>query len=119
MSADHDDARESASVEPRPAVLVVLTDVDPENEDELNRWYAEEHIPQRLGFPGFVRARRFTLAEGLDWPGARWQETAPGRKYLTIYELEDVSAMNSQEYIAAYDDLTPWSKRVNPSMRNC
>lgn len=39
------------------ALLVVVVDVLPEHEDEFNRWYDEEHIPQKRATPGFRSAR--------------------------------------------------------------
>ena len=45
-------------------VLVVMMDVDPAHEDEFNRWYNDEHLPERLEIPGYVSARRFKLEEG-------------------------------------------------------
>ena len=32
-------------------VMVVLLDVDPAGEEEFNRWYNEQHIPERLDIP--------------------------------------------------------------------
>jgi hypothetical protein len=42
------------------AVLVVEIDVEPEFDEEFNRWYDEEHIPQRKDYPGFLSAQRFS-----------------------------------------------------------
>ena len=70
-------------------ILVVMMDVDPENEDEFNRWYNDEHLPERLEIPGYVSARRFKLEEG---EGVL--------KYLCIWELEDASPLASEEYKA-------------------
>ena len=33
--------------------------IAPEREAEFNRWYNEEHVPERLAIPGFRKARRF------------------------------------------------------------
>src|ERR1019366_3439141 len=41
------------------ALLMVVVDVDPEHEEEFNRWYDKEHIPERLAMPGFRSARRY------------------------------------------------------------
>jgi hypothetical protein len=76
----------------------------------------EEHIPQRLALPGFLAARRFRLAE-VPWAGNRHLPTASGRTYVTIYELEDLDALSTPEYVATYDELTEWSKRVSPHQR--
>ena len=35
-------------------VLVVMMDVEPEHEEEFNRWYDDEHLPERLEIPGYV-----------------------------------------------------------------
>ena len=70
-------------------IMLVMMDVDPEHDEEFNQWYNEEHLPERLGIPGYVSARRFKLEEG---QGVL--------KYLCIWELEDASPLQSQEYQA-------------------
>ena len=70
-------------------ILVVMMDVDAEHDEEFNRWYNDEHLPERLAIPGYVSARRFKLEEG---QGVL--------KYLCIWELEDASPLQSQEYQA-------------------
>ena len=70
-------------------ILVVMMDVDPEHEDEFNEWYNDEHLPERLEIPGYVSARRFKLEEG---EGVL--------KYLCIWELEDGSPLQSEQYNA-------------------
>ena len=70
-------------------IMVVMMEVDPEHEEEFNRWYDEEHLPERLEIPGYVSARRFKLEEG---NGVL--------KYLCIWELEDGSPLQSEEYQA-------------------
>jgi hypothetical protein len=70
-------------------VLVVMMEVDPEGEEAFDRWYNEEHLPERLEIPGYVSARRFKLEEG---EGVL--------KYLCIWELEDASPLQSEEYKA-------------------
>ena len=59
----------------QPAVLVVTVEVAEEDVDELNRWYEEEHRPEKLSLPGYVGLRRFRASDG-------------GPKFLAIYELE-------------------------------
>ena len=45
-------------------ILVVMMEVEPEGEEAFERWYNEEHLPERLEIPGYVSARRFKLEEG-------------------------------------------------------
>ena len=56
-------------------LLLMMTDIDPANEADFNRWYGEEHLDERMAIPGFISARRFTALEG-------------GPKYLALYDLE-------------------------------
>ncbi len=70
-------------------ILVVMMEVAPEHEAEFNRWYDEEHLPERLEIPGYISARRFKLEEG---QGVL--------KYLCIWELTDGSPLRSEAYQA-------------------
>ena len=70
-------------------IMVVMMEVDPAHEEEFNRWYNEEHLPERLEIPGYISARRFKLEEG-----------SGVLKYLCIWELEDGSPLQSEEYQA-------------------
>jgi hypothetical protein len=73
--------------------FVVLTNPVAGKEDEYNRWYNEQHIPDVLNVPGFVAAQRFRLADA---------QMAPGpikHKYLALYEIE------TDDLAAALKDL--------------
>jgi len=76
------------SEEKRRALLHVQMDIDPRHEPEFHDWYWNEHVPERLAVPGFLSARRFETVEG----------GAP--KYLALYDLEDISVLQSPEYRA-------------------
>lgn len=92
-------------VERPQGLLHVMMDVDPEHEEEFNRWYWEEHIPERLALPGFISARRFVAKAGEP-------------KYLVIYELESVAALDTPEYKHAYGNPTPWTRRMGQHYRS-
>jgi hypothetical protein len=79
------------------AVLVVWIEVAPEDADELNRWYEEEHGPERLAMPGFVTLRRFRAHDDLN-------------KFLAIYELEYPEAATSPEYMN--QTQTEWAREM-------
>lgn len=79
-------------------LLVVTMDVPPEHEAELNRWYDEEHLPERASLPGFLSARRFVAREGPS-------------KYLAVYELESADALESDAYRALCSP-TPGTLRI-------
>ena len=66
-------------------ILLVMMDVEKGHEAEFDRWYNEEHLPERMEIPGYVSARRFKLEDG---EGVL--------KHLCIWELEDPSPLESE-----------------------
>ncbi len=85
------------------ALLVVYTDVAVEHDADFNAWYNQEHLPERLSAPGFL-------------DGARYEALRGGPRYLAVYELESVEALQSDEYLRQRDNPTEWSRRVSPLM---
>lgn len=79
------------------ALLVVDITIDPAREDEFNRWYDDEHIPEKRAAPGFYSARRFK------------HFTDPHR-YLAVYEVEDGETVTSPEYMS--QPQSDWSKSI-------
>jgi antibiotic biosynthesis monooxygenase (ABM) superfamily enzyme len=80
-------------------VYIVTMEMDPSHEDELNRWYAEEHLPALLAVPGYRSARRYVAVEGEP-------------KYMAFWEIDSIEAFRSQERQVAIN--TPWSDRLKP-----
>ncbi len=101
-----DDDHGHASQNIGGTILVVMMDVDPEHEDEFNEWYNDEHLPERLEIPGYVSARRFKLEEG---EGVL--------KYLCIWELEDASPLQSEQYKAQRERPSQLRDRANVHIR--
>ena len=65
--------RVTGDSEPR-ALLVVDIEVDAAREDEFNRWYDEEHIPEKRRSEGFYSARRSSYADHTPTvPPAAWK----------------------------------------------
>ena len=85
------------------ALLMVYVDVDIENDAEFNRWYNEEHIPERLSVPGFL-------------DGARYEALKGGPRYLAVYELDSAEALQSDEYLRMSSNPTPWTQRMSPNV---
>jgi hypothetical protein len=85
-------------------LLLVMMTPEEGYEDSLNRWYEEEHIPERLSSPGFLGVRRFRAVEG-----------SPA--YLALYELDDPAAVDSQQYRWHKDNPTPWTTEIESHLR--
>ena len=88
------------------AFTVIWHDLNPGFEAEFERWHTEEHMPERLGVPGFLRGRRYM----------NWQQ-AP-HVCFTLYELAHTETFRSPGYLARLNAPTEWSNRVQPGMSN-
>ena len=84
-------------------MLMVFTDVAPEVEEEFNRWYNEEHLPERLSIPGVLSAARYEAHQG-------------GPKYLACYELDRAETFHSDAWRHQHENPTEWSQRMSPSV---
>ena len=84
-------------------LLLVFSDVAPENDAEYNRWYNEEHIPERLSIPGVLDAARYEATQG-------------GPKYLACYELDSYEAWHSDAWQHWLTNPTEWSQRMSPGV---
>ena len=82
---------------------MVYSEVPAEHEAEFNRWYNEEHIPERLSIPGVLNA-------------ARYEAVAGGPKYLACYELASPDAWYADAWQKWLKNPTEWSKRMSPSV---
>ena len=84
-------------------ILLVFSDVAPEHDEEFNRWYNKEHLPERLSIPGVLDAARYEAVQG-------------GPKYLACYELASSDAWYSDGWQKWLKNPTEWSKRMSPSV---
>jgi len=87
------------------AALAMWWDVSAEVRPELEHWHAHEHVPERLGIPGFLRASRWTAADG-------------GEGFFVMYELKDHGVLASAPYVERLNAPSPWSTRMMPLHRN-
>jgi hypothetical protein len=83
------------------AAMLLSFDVEADAVDEHDRWHTHEHLPERLSIPGFLRGTRWTAAEG-----------AP--RYMVLYEVESLSTLASQAYLARLNNPTPWTSKMMP-----
>ena len=73
--------------------------------DEFYRWHETEHMPERLGIPGFLRGRRYrVVGEGIE--------------FFTRYDVESPAVLTSKAYLARLNAPTEWTRRVLPQFRD-
>jgi hypothetical protein len=90
---------------PRPGALIIWHDVAAGFDAELDAWYQQQHLPERLAVPGFRSGRRY-------------RGTGSGPGYLALYETETVEVLGSPAYQARLADPTEWTRRVMPNFRS-
>lgn len=88
------------------AFVIMWHDIAPEADAEYNRWHTQQHMPERLDHPGFLRSRR-GINRGLD-----------RQIYFTCYEGEVPETFNSAEYRHSLNNPTDWTRAVAPHFRN-
>ena len=100
-----------------PVVLHVTMEMEPDWEEEINRWYDEEHLPEIMAVPGFVSARRFLRVGG--------PPVAKPSKYLCIYEIANGNVVLDRAYLQFHTGWkgaaalgTTWTKRVSKHYRS-
>jgi hypothetical protein len=80
-------------------VLAIWNGIAPEAEDDFVAWHMREHIPERVGLPGFLRGRRYVAVDGHP-------------KYFNFYETETAADLVSAAYQARLNAPTDWTRRV-------
>lgn len=86
-------------------ILAIWNDCDPAGEQHFDRWYQREHLPERVGVPGFRFGRRYEAVWG-------------DRRFFAYYEVDDVAVLSSPAYLARLDQPTPWTIQAMGSFRN-
>lgn len=85
--------------------IAIWNDIIAEKREQFFEWHPREHVPERLGIPGFLRGRRFrAIGEGIE--------------FLTLYELASKEVITSDAYKRRLSSPTPWSLDVLPGFRN-
>jgi len=87
--------------------IVIWNDITPEGRDEFYDWHINEHIPERVDVPGFLRGRRYVAVT---------EATSPS--YLTLYETESEDVVSSAPYLARLNAPTEWTRRATSHFRN-
>jgi pimeloyl-ACP methyl ester carboxylesterase len=76
-----------------------------DKEDELAKWYAEEHVPLLQKVPGWRRTRRFVTSY-LDLESGHRKE----KEFLALHEYAPKNGLGGPEFIAA--TTTPWCDKI-------
>ncbi|MBS7695861.1 MULTISPECIES: DUF4286 family protein [unclassified Chelatococcus] len=87
------------------AVVAIWNDILPEGKANFIEWHNREHIPERVGIPGFLRGRRYDAYYG-------------DPAYYTLYEAEDAGVLVGKDYLERLNNPTRWTKEATSAFRN-
>lgn len=88
------------------AFLSLWSGLSPGYKREFDSYHTTEHMPERLGVPGFLRGRRYVPAG----------ESDPS--LFILYEGEHLDTFRSPGLLARLNDPTEWSRRMQPALVN-
>jgi glutathione S-transferase len=80
-------------------VVAIWHGIRPEGRAEFYEWHNREHMPERVGIPGFLRGRRYIAHEG-----------AP--EFFTLYETATPEVLAGADYLARLNAPTEWTRRA-------
>jgi len=84
--------------------ICIWHDLTPEATDEFYQWHNREHMPERVGIPGFRRGRRYIAVAG-------------SPTYFNLYEADSTEVLGGNDYLDRLNAPTEWTRRVVPSFR--
>lgn len=86
-------------------VIAIWNDITDEGRANFYEWHDREHIPERVGIPGFHRGRRYIALSGTP-------------EYFTLYEVHDKAVLTGPDYLARLNSPTEWTTRSVQHFRN-
>lgn len=78
--------------------VAIWHDIAPEGRENFYAWHGGEHMPERVGIPGFLRGRRFIAFDA-------------DLEFFNLYETESPDIVKSDAYKARLDNPSPWTQK--------
>jgi hypothetical protein len=89
------------------AVVAIWNGIAPEARAQFYDWHTNEHMPERVGIPGFRRGRRYVAADA---------DTAP--EFFTLYEVDTMQVLQGSDYANRLNDPTPGTRATTAQFRD-
>lgn len=89
------------------AVIAIWNGIEPAVRADFAAWHDNEHVPERVAIPGFLRGRRYVAVD---------QTTVPA--FFTLYEVADFAVIEGREYRERLDHPTTATRRVTACFRD-
>ncbi len=79
--------------------VAIWHDIAPARRAEFYAWHGREHMPERVGIPGFLRGRRYVALDA-------------ALEYFNLYEARSPQVLTGPDYRGRLDNPTPWTRSV-------
>ena len=89
------------------AVVAIWNGIAPEARAQFYDWHTNEHMPERVGIPGFRRGRRYIAADA---------DTAP--EFFTLYEVDTMQVLQGSDYADRLNNPTPGTRATTAQFRD-
>jgi hypothetical protein len=76
--------------------VAIWHDIAPQGRDMFYAWHGQEHMPERVGIPGFLRGRRYIGIEAK-------------LEFFNLYETAHVDVLRGKDYAERLNNPTPWT----------
>ena len=86
-------------------LMVFLANFEPQHQQAYRQWHNAEHIPERVGIPGFLLGRRYLAADD-------------ATRFLMCYDTLGEQVLVSDAYLHALNHPTPWTREALTWFRN-
>jgi hypothetical protein len=79
--------------------VAIWHDIAPEGRAAFYAWHGEEHMPERVGIPGFLRGRRYVAIDA-------------DLEFFNLYEALSPEVLKGSDYQARLNAPTPWTRET-------
>lgn len=86
-------------------LMVFVASFEPQHQQAYRQWHNAEHMPERVGIPGFLLGRRYLA-------------TDDATRFLMCYDTLGEQVLVSDAYLHALNHPTPWTREALSWFRN-
>ena len=81
--------------------IAIWNGISDEGRADFYAWHLSEHMPERVGIPGFLRGRRYRAADDKTHP-----------EFFTLYETQTFEVTQGVDYLNRLNAPTAWTRRA-------
>jgi hypothetical protein len=88
-------------------VVAIWNGITDAGRSDFYAWHLREHMPERVGIPGFRRGRRYRALDPATHP-----------EFFTLYEVDSFEVLQGQDYATRLNAPTAWTKSATAHFRD-